>query len=909
MPAMALPSRRLLSPFAGGLLVPASCPGSSSRRPAPGLPPGAGWSTMRSRRSLRQDRQVWDAAYIASMSFRALGNAGSFGVSPPESNSASDRAAAPHLRTIGARTPMRGSQAARFTLLALGLGAALLSTTCGGDSSAAPVTPAPAPAPPPPPPPPNATPTTRLEIPDLTVTLGEPKVLSLALYFADPDGASLTYMATSSDDLTLTATVSGARLTLTALRDGLVKVMVTASDPGGLTVTQTFVATVGEGSVAPRALGRVPDQALQVADGPTTLNVSSQFTRPVAGNGFVYEARSSDAMVVAVSIENRSVARIVLTPIGVGTATVTVSATDTIDRSAEQSFSVTVTEAANRGPITVGTLSERTLAVGQDPLAVDVAASFSDPDGDPLTYRAESSRTEIVGVRVSGGQVVLTPVAAGMATVTITATDPGGLSAEQELRVRVGGSTNPGPQREGTISDQTLQVRASIIIDLAQYFSDPGDSLTYRATSTNSEVAVAQVLSNTDDQLLLAAVAVGRARVSVSATDSNMSVAIQEFAVTVTAQVEDQRPRAVGSIPVPSLMVDGQPATVTDLSQYFSDPGGGPLTFTATSDSDHIARVDIVDNTNLLVTPVAAGRAVIRVVARNTAGLTAEQVLAVTVAEPANLAPQVDKPLEPLFLRTAASTIGLSRHFSDPEKGRLRYKADSARPHVVAASVTGTELTLIPLESGKSRITVTATDPEGLEATEEFEATVQTPSGGYTFVEDDAIPSFPMGDGALAFNRSRGRGGVFLQDGIATVQIRNFGYIQYESFTYYCEADLCEIRGGSVTQGEITRERTREYRGEEGAPTVSGTQVMDQSIDFGSDASVNVADWFEDPEGDRLQYTAFSSHRDIVGVVGPGKHVGIDPNRIWKRDDHRYSFRPERSKRQRKFSGARRART
>ena len=62
---------------------------------------------------------------------------------------------------------------------------------------------------------------------------------------------------------------------------------------------------------------------------------------------------------------------------------------------------------------------------------------FIDPDDDVLTYTARSSRTDIVAVSVSGSTVTLTPVAAGTATVAVTARDPGGQSATQSVAVTV----------------------------------------------------------------------------------------------------------------------------------------------------------------------------------------------------------------------------------------------------------------------------------------------------------------------------------------------------------------------------------------------------------------------------------------------------------------------------------------
>ena len=94
------------------------------------------------------------------------------------------------------------------------------------------------------------------------------------------------------------------------------------------------------------------------------------------------------------------------------------------------------TPAPNRAPVAVGAIPSLTVVEGRLG-SVDIASSFSDPDGDPLTYSAASSDAGIATVSASGNEVTVTGVAAGSAVVTVTATDPGGLSAISEFAVTV----------------------------------------------------------------------------------------------------------------------------------------------------------------------------------------------------------------------------------------------------------------------------------------------------------------------------------------------------------------------------------------------------------------------------------------------------------------------------------------
>ena len=108
-------------------------------------------------------------------------------------------------------------------------------------------------------------------------------------------------------------------------------------------------------------------------------------------------------------------------------------------RTVDGTLVATVTRDAerNRAPIGVGTLEDRTLTLGAPALVLDGAQAFSDPDGDVLTYAAVSSSPAIAATTVSGDAVTVTPARLGSATITVTATDPGGLSATQRFAVTV----------------------------------------------------------------------------------------------------------------------------------------------------------------------------------------------------------------------------------------------------------------------------------------------------------------------------------------------------------------------------------------------------------------------------------------------------------------------------------------
>ena len=93
--------------------------------------------------------------------------------------------------------------------------------------------------------------------------------------------------------------------------------------------------------------------------------------------------------------------------------------------------------AANRSPTASGSIPEQTLSVEQVTSTMDVAPYFVDPDGDMLMYTAVSSDVGVMSASISGSTLTLTPVDAGAAIVSVQATDPGGLTATQQVTVTV----------------------------------------------------------------------------------------------------------------------------------------------------------------------------------------------------------------------------------------------------------------------------------------------------------------------------------------------------------------------------------------------------------------------------------------------------------------------------------------
>ena len=386
----------------------------------------------------------------------------------------------------------------------------------------------------------------------------------------------------------------------------------------------------------PRAFGALPDRTL-AQDAVVETDVSSAFLDP-DGDTLTYTVSSSAPQVVAVGASGP---RVTMTAMAGGTAMVRVTATDPGGLSADQAFSVTViAPTRNRAPQPVGRLAALTLMVDGEAATVDVSGAFRDPDGDALTYGATSSAPSVASVAVVGSMVTVTPVVAGPAMVTVTATDTGGLSASQVFPVTVSATRNRPPQPMGRLAALTLMVDGeAATVDVSGAFRDPdGDALTYGATSSAPSVASVAVAGST---VTVRPVAAGSAMATVTATDAGGLSASQVFPVTVSA-TRNRPPEPVGGLAALTLMVDGEAATV-DVSGAFRDPDGDALSYGATSSAPSVASVAVVGST-VTVRPVAAGSTVVTVTATDAGGsdTTAEQALAVRVQQPFT-----DEPIVP----------------------------------------------------------------------------------------------------------------------------------------------------------------------------------------------------------------------------------------------------------------------
>ena len=467
----------------------------------------------------------------------------------------------------------------------------------------------------------NTAPTTVGTIPTQTVSLGAAAgTVDLSSYFSDPDGNPLTYTATASDTSKATVSVSGATLSITAVAAGSTSITVTATDNSNATATQDISVSVTSNS-APVRTATIPTQTVSLSGSAVTVDLGSYFSDP-DGNPLTYTATSSNISKATTSVSG---ATLTITGVATGWTTITVNATDTNNAGAQQSFSVNVV--SNRSPISVGPIPNQTVRVGEAAGTVDVSSYFSDPDGNPLTYTATSSNTSKATVSLSGATLSITAVAAGSATIRVTATDPSNASRSRSFYATVLASNTVN--RVGTIPKQTVYLggTGTATVDVSGYFSGPvGETLTYSATSSSTSRATVSVSGST---LTITGVAAGSSTIRVTATSSQNTSATQSFSVQVYS---NRAPSIVATIPAMQIINSGSDAVY--LVNYFSDADGNDtLTYTASSSNATLVEVSIggEDNTTLTIWANGLATATVTVTATDTSSATATQSFSVQV--------------------------------------------------------------------------------------------------------------------------------------------------------------------------------------------------------------------------------------------------------------------------------------
>ncbi len=369
----------------------------------------------------------------------------------------------------------------------------------------------------------------------------------------DPEGGALTITEVSvPSNGTAEIISSGTQIRYTPPADfsGVVTFTYTIEDPVGNVDMATVTVNVNNAPTADNDTAVTNEDAsvvINVLDGDTdidgTLNPASVTVTGSPANG-----------ATSVNPGNGNVTYIPNSDFNGGDSFTYTVRDD--DGAVSNTATVTITvNPQNDAPQVANPLNDIELTENGDPFTANLDVVFNDPDGDPLTYdaassdagvaeasldggtaglKAESSDPSVASASFQGSTLVVTPLSPGQATITVTATDAGAASDQDQFLTTVnsaGGNlapivVNPIPDLDFMGDDPPFT------IDLNTVFQDPeGGPLTFSSTSTNRVAADPSIDAS---MLTVTPRGDGTSFVSITAFDAEGASARDEFTVNAT---------------------------------------------------------------------------------------------------------------------------------------------------------------------------------------------------------------------------------------------------------------------------------------------------------------------------------------------------------------------------------------
>ena len=351
--------------------------------------------------------------------------------------------------------------------------------------------------------------------------------LEVGAVFSEPDGDVLTYTASVVNASIATVQLSGSTLTITEAGTGTTTVVVYASD-GEFSTVDRFVLKVNEVNDPPEVAVTIPDQLFQEGFGTQNIAISGTFTDP-EGDVLSYSTSSDDPAVVTVRISGSD---LVITETGTGTALVSVCVNDGEFQVCDQ-FEVVVEE-VNESPVVAVAMQDQSLAAGFGTQRISFSGTFTDPDGDELTYRVSSGNEQVVTVSIDGTDLLLTEAGTGTATIILCASDSELEVCDQFNVVVQSGNTPPLADCPDGLDAVFVEGFGTFQPSgLCAAFSDPdGDALTYTVTSSDPSVVT---VSADGCDVTVTEVGVGTTTITMCASDGEFEVCCS-FTVEIVAE-------------------------------------------------------------------------------------------------------------------------------------------------------------------------------------------------------------------------------------------------------------------------------------------------------------------------------------------------------------------------------------
>ncbi|MDR9743762.1 Ig-like domain-containing protein [Paenibacillus taichungensis] len=621
-----------------------------------------------------------------------------------------------------------------------------------------------------------------------------------------------------------------------------------------------------------------------------TLNLNDYVTDP-DGDSITYTVASSKSSVAKVVLSGSNLEII---PLEHGTATITVSSNDGRGKRLRSTFDVNVNAPPLPSPI-----PDQELVAGSDSTDVHLMVYVMDDEKyeSELLYSVLNSALEIVDteiVKSEYGQSVLrlTPKKAGEVVLKIKV-DDGQIAddgstgvTELDMRVVVLPPLNRAPMGEAPSKIDVYLGDDIPVVKLNELYTDPdGDALMYSAASSNSDGVTVEENAG---ELKLTALQLGTYTISYSVNDGKGGVTSGTFDINVD--------------PIPNLNPVGQsPSSINvylgflpdripsvNLNDYYSDPDGDPLTFSASSsDPDGLIVEEVSGVLNL--TALKFGEYTIRFSVDDGRGGFVSNAFQIRVNPKPNASPVLTSDLsaQTLFLGKEDIVIDLSQYFSDPDGDVLEFQTpiDFNNFLIAEMNIQENKLIIHPKRVGQFQANIIAKDVYGKEATASIDVEVLE-SGSIGSIPDQTI-MWPWSTLDIDLTP------YLLNFDISTLTVdASSGDVNIaEVSTAGPKVSVAPVAEGqtTVTLSVYDQSGRREQvsfgmtiQGEPPGPNISPEvvssiyeQVLTPTVT--NDRTFDLSQLFSDPDGDSLQFAISSSSSEAVNASINGSLLTLKP--------------------------------
>ncbi|WP_433750868.1 Ig-like domain-containing protein [Paenibacillus amylolyticus] len=483
------------------------------------------------------------------------------------------------------------------------------------------------------------------------------------------------------------------------------------ADDGSTGITELDMKVVVLPPLNRAPVGEAPSKIeVYLGDDIPVVKLNDIYTDP-DGDSLTYTATSSNPDGVTVEENN---GELKLTSLQNGTYTISYTVNDGNGGITEDSFDIDILLVPNHNPVgnSPGWV-EAYLGFLTDPIpSVNLNNYYTDPDGDPLTFSAYSSNSDLI-VEEEEGILSFTALEFGEYIIYYSVEDGKGGLISTAFQIRVNPKPNSSPVLTQHLPAQTVFVgKEDAIINLSDYFNDPdGDALEFHTPLDFNNLLIAGV-DIQENKLIIHPRQVGKFQANIKAKDMYGKEA------STYIDIEVLESGNISSIPDQTVTWPWSTLNL-DLTSYLMNFDTATLTVDASSADPNIATVS-TNSSQITVAPVAAGNTTVTLTVYDQKGRSEQASFGVTIqGEPTgpNLAPEVVSTIYEQVLTpnvTNERMYDLSQLFSDPDGDVLQFTISNSSNEAVNASINGNQIILKPGTGNVvAPLTITAKDGKG----------------------------------------------------------------------------------------------------------------------------------------------------------------------------------------------------